>query len=786
MFFVAAPSQYDAARIFSIPAGICVFIGLTGFVLNGYALRPAEAAKAQAGRMLSVAQGLADTVQVLTATPQRLAPLERSAARARLARLRTTVNVLLTADVLVDSALQRALRDASIIDARADERIRQDVALAQRALVRRGLNMLATAQHLTDRVTQIFLALLALALLLSLAGLRWAAGTVAHTRNAQRVRWSAMHGTGHPAALNSALNNAMNSSMNSAMNSAVGVPGVEAGDSLAATVLNTSNESICVADRDGVIRKVNAAYLRLTGYRTDEVVGQDLDFNLAPRPGDTAVASCAATLSAKGAWQGELWRRHKFGEAYVEQTNRALLRDEHGELVGVVSIARDLSANRDAQRLLLWQANHDQLTKLPNRALFLDRLGTMTTRQSERGALMILDVDRFKDINGKYGYAAGDQLLTQIAHRLALTVTDGDTVARLEGDRFAVLVASTLREGDAERIVRTLLENVRAPITVADQLLSVTASVGVTVFPDDGQDVNVLVRQAEQALADHKQLERNGYRFHDATRNADAVRRATLETALASAIDQNQLYVVYQPIVDVQQQKTYAVEALLRWQHPSLGAIAPTEFIPIAEDSGLITPIGLWVCDTIASQMDQWARTGLRDMRVSVNISARQLRTPEQRDAIAQRLMGRHAHKLTVEITESVLLAQNADVAGFLERVRTAGVQVALDDFGTGYSSLSYLLRFPIDVLKIDKSFVDHMDRDNRALQLVATIVSMGRILGMRVIAEGVENESQVQKLGICGGELIQGYFFARPLAAEDVLPFVMGTAGLSRMRLTA
>ena len=756
MLSAAVPPHNDAARLFSIPAAFCAFVALASCVLNGYVLRPAEAAKTDAGRLFVLAQGLSDTFDVLIVARAGGNAGEIDSAANRLLRLRNSLHGLASTDPLVEGPLRHVQRDLLVPGAQADERIRRQGAIAQRAVVRRGQNMLAIAQRQSDAGAHIFDLVVVLAMIVALAGLRW--GSVLFLVPGG-VRPLARPGR-------------------------AAAPTFCAIDSLGRTLMNASSESICVTDRDGVIREVNGGYLRATGYTSDEVIGQDLDFNLAPRPGEAVGDARAAALVERSTWNGELWRRHKSGEAFLEHTSRALLYDAEGDIAGVVSIARDLGASRDAQRLLSWQASHDQLTKLPNRARFLDRLGSIAVDATEPGAVLILDIDRFKEVNDSYGYAAGDQLLTQFAHRLALGVRDRDTVARLSGDRFGLLLAPPLAPADVERVAQSLLTRLAEPITVGSSALVFGASIGISVFPGQGANVATLVRQAEHALAEAKQTGRNGYRFFDAELTAAALRRAQLEQALGSAVAQQQLHLVYQPIVDVKLQRVYAVEALLRWHHPTLGHVSPAEFIPIAEQSGLMGPIGLWVCDAVVLQMDQWRREGLGDLRVSVNISGRQLRTKEGRDEIARRVSGRHAQRLTLEITESLLLDDADGTGEFLRQVRAAGVQVALDDFGTGYSSLSYLLRFPIDVLKIDKSFIDLMESDNKALQLVATIVSMGRILGLLVVAEGVETEGQVQKLALCGGELIQGYFFARPMAAGDVAQFAGAAAGQMRLRM--
>ncbi len=391
----------------------------------------------------------------------------------------------------------------------------------------------------------------------------------------------------------------------------------------------------------------------------------------------------------------------------------------------------------------------------------------------QRCGVALIDIDRFKSVNDSYGYAAGDQILIQISNRLALAGRAQDRIARLDGDRFAVLLGAPLRDGEQTSVIRAILDRLAQAFDVDGRDAFLQVSIGVAMAPSDAQQANSLMQAAEQALELVKSRGGNGFRFFEAEMHAAAGRRVAIEQGLRRAITMSQLTMLYQPIVDVIDPAVYGVEALLRWHHPTLGAVSPAEFIPIAEQCGLMVPIGLWVLETVGAQIDLWLAADIDTLRVNVNVSGYQLRTADARDVLRALLTGRHAPRLCLEITESVLIENSDDVRCFLEQVRAAGVRVAIDDFGTGYSSLGYLLHFPIDVVKIDKSFIDHMESDNKALALVATIEAMGRILGMQVVAEGVETERQLDRLRIVGSRFVQGYLFARPMSGGDVTRFM-------------
>lgn len=557
-------------------------------------------------------------------------------------------------------------------------------------------------------------------------------------------------------------------------NDALSVGGVV---ELAQSLFEHSGESVMITDSDGRILAVNPAYCRSTGYEQDEVLGRSMDFNSAGHQGDDYYSSVLANVRSHGLWRGELWHRRGNGEAFVENATRIALYDAGGEVENLVSIAADLTSHKDAEKVLVWQSNHDALTKLPNRGLLQERLSA-TLRQVRRdggsGALLLIDLDRFKGINEMLGHSAGDQVLIGAAHRLALSVRETDTLARLGGDEFAVIMPSIRREEDVERVARKILDRMDEPFSLEEQAISVTASIGIALFPANGCDVDTLVSNAETAMYRAKDQGRNAYFFFESAVNRRIARKLVLEHELRKAIVEDQLALRYQPIIDLRQGLVSSVEALLRWEHPTLGAISPSEFIPVAEESGLIVPIGYWILESIQRQLFEWQAIGISKLRVSINISARQLSQPRQKEELARLIRAAHADRITLEITESLLMDNDGTVREFLTEMRQAGVKVALDDFGTGYSSLSYLRRFDIDILKIDKSFIEDIETNENDQSLVATIVSMGRTLGLQVVAEGVESVQQVRRLGALGCDCAQGYHYCKPVDATTLERFLI------------
>lgn len=534
--------------------------------------------------------------------------------------------------------------------------------------------------------------------------------------------------------------------------------------------------AVVVTDTDDRILAVNAAYTRMTGYTQPEVLGRDIAFNHAGQQEEAFYLAMRDCLAADGRWVGEFWLRNKSSEAFADKVTRLRLDGPSGQLLGYLTMSMELTSSDDAKRLMLWQAHHDTLTKLPNRNLFEERLTRVLLRSQERGfmgAVVSIDLDRFKMVNDSVGPSKGDQVLMEMAYRAAICVDESQTVARLGGDHFVVLMSEISDYSEVERLGRRILAEINKPFHLGGRELFITGSVGVALVPQDGNETGELLQKADAARLQVKEQGGNNLAFFELEMNTRAERRLELESALRRAVANNQLMLHYQPVVDVKRGTVASAEALLRWQHPELGMVSPAEFIPVAEDMGLIVEIGKWVVVECHRQLEAWRARGLDRLRVSINVSPMQLRRDEDAQGLVDLLAEVADSSLILELTESALMDNSEGVNRFLSQARSLGSMVALDDFGTGFSSLSYLRNFEFDVLKVDKTFIDEL-ASTRDYGLVASIVSMGRILGMRVVAEGVETGEQVKRLRQIGCDFVQGFYFSKPLPADDLYEFVL------------
>lgn len=532
---------------------------------------------------------------------------------------------------------------------------------------------------------------------------------------------------------------------------------------------------LCNAD-DSIIA-ANDAYCRMTGYSELELIGKAASFNHSGDFAQSEKEEMSHALVRDGQWSGELWLRKKSGEAIADKVLRLAMRDRQGDVTGYITLSQDIMGSDDANRLKLWQAHHDTLTKLPNRNLLNERLSRALLGGQGlkvRGALISVDIDRFKTVNESIGADAGDQLLMETAVRLAIAVRESDMVARLGSDQFAIMMTDIEDFSDAERAARDILKSMQQAFGVNSREVFVTASIGIVMFPDDGEEPSELIQKADAARALVKAQGGNALAFFESKINDRAAHILELEIGLRKALGNDELKLFFQPIVDLKQGRVARCEALLRWQNPELGTISPGEFIPVAEDSGLIIEIGQWVLRQTQEQVRQWRDQGL-DISVSINVSVRQLMRSDDMEAFLRQLATGGAQGLTIELTESAFADKASVMQSFIERVQDLGATVALDDFGTGYSSLSYLRDFRFDTLKIDKSFMDHVVESPRDLGLVASIVSMGRILGMGIVAEGIETEAQLNHLARIGCDYVQGFYFSRPIESQALYDFATG-----------
>lgn len=547
---------------------------------------------------------------------------------------------------------------------------------------------------------------------------------------------------------------------------------VEARMREALVVFNASSQGIVTTDASGCITTINPAFSRITGYAAEEVIGRRPSLFKSGRHDAAFYEAMWASLRDTGSWEGEIWNRRRNGEMYPEFLTISCLRDPDGRTIGHVGMFNDITERKAHEEEVWRQANFDSLTGLANRHLLSDRLEralTRARRSENKVGLAFLDLDGFKWINDTLGHDIGDQLLVEVGQRLQAAVREQDTAARLGGDEFTVVIHDLNAAEDMLSVGEKLVAVLREPFTLSGGLHQLSGSVGITIYPDDGEDVQSLLKNADIAMYKAKQAGKNRYQFYARHMQVDAQARMQLEADLRVAIAEQAFVVHYQPIVDADSGELVGAEALLRWPHPERGMVSPLDFIPVAEDCGLIVPIGEWVLREAARQWQAWHAQGHPPIRMSVNVSSVQFREANLGQFVAGvlREFGIPPGKLLLEITESVLMDGSSEAEARMREIKDLGVGYALDDFGTGFSSLSYLKRFPVDIVKIDRSFVNDCPEDRNDAHLVEAIINMAHSLGLRVTAEGVETEAQFDFLRELGCDYLQGYLAGRPLPAE-------------------
>ena len=545
---------------------------------------------------------------------------------------------------------------------------------------------------------------------------------------------------------------------------------------IAATAFD-SQEGMAVTDRDGVILRVNRAFTEITGYTIDEAVGQTPRVLKSGRHDAAFYNSMWQSLGQAGIWQGEIWNRRKSGEEYLAWLTISAVKNKEGEVVNYVGTQFDITEHKKAEEKIIELAFYDQLTGLPNRTLALDRLNQAMTASFRNGcynALLFIDLDDFKTLNETLGHEMGDVLLKQAAQRLVMSVREEDTVARLGGDEFLVmLIGLSTNETDAaaqvEIIAKKLLGAFSQPYPLNETQYHCTSSIGASLFRGHSASVDELLRQADLAMYRAKFTGGNAICFFDNGMQSAILGRAALEADLRRGIEERQFTLNYQPQIQ-SDGRLIGAEALVRWRHPVRGLVSPAEFIPLAESSGLILPLGEWVLATACAQLAVWAdKPGLSHLSVAVNVSARQFRQTDFVDLVFNVISrtGVNPCRLKIELTESMLVENVQDIIEKMSALKKTGVGFSLDDFGTGYSSLSYLKRLPLDQLKIDQSFVRDVLSDPNDAAIARTIVALAQSLQLGVIAEGVETEDQRVFLENSGCHAYQGYYFSRPLSLE-------------------
>ncbi|HEX5344907.1 MAG TPA: EAL domain-containing protein [Duganella sp.] len=541
---------------------------------------------------------------------------------------------------------------------------------------------------------------------------------------------------------------------------------------LASKVFESTQDAIVVTDRDARIVATNPAFTQISGYTAEEVLGQNVSLLHAGDPDASSFGSMVQSVLATGHWSGEILARRKNGDIYPGLLSASVVRDEQGQVINHVAVFMDITERKAKQHLIDFLSNHDALTGLPNRMLarqrFLQTLGA-ARREGRCVAVMCLDLDRFKSINDTYGHDMGDKALQVVSQYLSETVGEGDTVTRQGGDEFQIIVADDAQLNATIALAQKILAGLRKELVIDGQQITVTSSIGIAVSLTDGESFDELVRNADTALFRAKEIGRDNYAFFTERMDAEVRDKLAIQGQLRGAIARDEFELHYQPQVCLKTGAMVGAEALLRWDNAVLGKVPPNRFIPLAEEYGLVNSIGEWVLESACAQMRVWQDQGLGQIKVSVNLAAGQFANDATVPYVENTLrkFGVAPEYIGLEITEGTVMGDPNKAVASLRRLKDIGVSISLDDFGTGYSSLSYLKRFPIDVLKIDKSFVDDVTTNSADAAIALSVISLAHNLNMRVIAEGVETREQVQFLTERGCDEMQGYYFSRPVNAE-------------------
>ena len=554
---------------------------------------------------------------------------------------------------------------------------------------------------------------------------------------------------------------------------------------LTSSLFEYSPQAVMITDPEHRIRRVNSAFVSITGWQESEVRGRRESMLSAGRDEPRLRDEMQARLDSGGIWVGELWSRRRDGEVYPENRTVVAIRNAGGELLHYVSQFSDISAEKFAAERIHRLAHYDATTELPNRVLLQDRLLhtiNRAVRSNDRLALLFLDLDGFKAINDTFGHSAGDEVLRLISLRLMSRLRKADIVARVGGDEFAVVLGDVGQDSDVQGICDQLLQVITEPCELSGQSARVTTSIGIAMFPDDGSDVQTLLKHADAAMYQAKESGKNRYAYYEPEMNRRAEERLQLTQQLRRAIDGEDFGLCYQPQYDFVTGRLVALEALLRWQDEDGNSIPPSRFIPVAEDSGLIVSLGAWALRQACLQAQQWREQGLEFGRLSVNISGRQFADEALCDTVTRALQesGLPADRLELEITESWVMEGPYHAEKQMQLLREMGVNLVIDDFGVANSSMSYLKGFPVQKLKIDQSFVRDIPGDQDDAAIVSAIIAMGHSLGLKVVAEGVETAEQSAFLRGTGCDEVQGFLFGAPVPSDEMNVLLLYSPTLS------
>ena len=545
-----------------------------------------------------------------------------------------------------------------------------------------------------------------------------------------------------------------------------------------ANALRHLSEGVVITDADLRIVSVNQAFVAITGYLQRHIAGRPI-VSLTPRDQPQALMQLIkGTVTRRGSWKAEIQIRRKSGELFPALVSFSAVRNESGAVEYFTAVFNDLSSVRAVERQVEFLSQHDALTELPNRTALQQRLHEIiTTHDPEQGApvLYLIELDRFKTVNDTLGHPIGDALLCAVAERLSSRIGSNEVLARLGGDEFVLLVPQLKTLEEIAAVAEHVRSTLERPFQIGDHELFITASIGVSRYPQDGRNFESMLRTADAAVYRAKHSGRNAVSFYSAEIDAAAQERFVLQNGLPQALARGEFVLEYQPTIDLHNNLVTGVEALIRWRHPQLGLVPPSRFIDLAEDTGLIIPISEWVLRTALQQVKRWIAAGWSRAAVAVNLSVRQFAQPDLAARIAETLdaIGMQPSRIRLEVTESMVMEDPMLAAATLEHLSRMGIQIALDDFGTGYSSLSYLKRFRLGCLKVDRSFVSGTPGDTGDESIVHAVVALGKTLGMKIVAEGVETRAQANFLRAAGCDDAQGFYYARPVDSNEVLRLV-------------
>lgn len=544
------------------------------------------------------------------------------------------------------------------------------------------------------------------------------------------------------------------------------------------SAVEQSPSSAVIMDTTGRLEYANPKFMQTTGYNLNEIIGQNWFSLKTDHLTQNQSNDIWKNLQTGQAWRGELHSKKKDGTFFWEYTAISPIRRYDGNISHFLAVSEDITIRKQYEEQLLRQATYDNLTQLPNRLLMLDRLKQAVARvkrENIKTAILFIDLDHFKDVNDTLGHDNGDKLLIEVARRLQNCIRGSDTVSRLGGDEFLVILQNIGEETMASIVAQRILESLAAPVIVENQEIFISASIGITVAPNDSDDPQVLLRNSDAAMYQSKEASRNTFHFFTAEMNERVRLRMQISTRLRHAIEENALSLLYQPIIDVKTEKCVGAEALIRWKDSQLGPVFPDQFIPIAEETNQIIPIGKWVMETALTQAKQWQTTILPNFRMSVNVSVRQLKDTnlgrETEDVV--RRLNIPPETIEMEITEGFILSQNPVILKNLESFRQLGVHMAVDDFGTGYASFGYFSKFSFHTLKIDRQFLWDTGKDPSKTKLFQAIIYVGQSLGLKIVSEGVETKEHLDLIRSFNCDYLQGFYFAKPLTVPDFEEFL-------------